>query len=57
MGSMTQTVWSLDIGREPLNKIIYLIYDEEPKKIEMVNESDSKKEKTWKDLKKLEKTF
>ena len=30
------------------NKIIYLIYDEEPKKIEMVNESDSKKEKSIK---------
>ena len=30
------------------NKIIYLIYDQEPKKIEMVNESDSKKEKSIK---------
>ena len=30
------------------NKIIYLIYDEEPKKIEIVNESDSKKEKSIK---------
>ena len=30
------------------NKIIYLIYDEEPKKIEMINESDSKKEKSIK---------
>ena len=30
------------------NKIIYLIYDEEPKKIEMVNESDSKKGKSIK---------
>ena len=30
------------------NKIIYLIYDEEPKKIAIVNESDSKKEKSIK---------
>lgn len=30
------------------NKIIYLTYDEEPKKIEIVNESDSKKEKSIK---------
>ena len=30
------------------NKIIYLIYDEEPKKIEIVNESDSKKENSIK---------
>ena len=30
------------------NKIIYLIYDQEPKKIEIVNESDSKKEKSIK---------